>query len=185
MKIPNVDDQLQILLCGELASGALGALLMRYGLDLQLVPDLENIPGTFWGEPEAGLIGNTLYVRSDTPVHSALHESCHYICMDTERREALHTNAGGTHAEEDAVCYLQILLSDYLPGAARARSMADMDAWGYSFRLGSAQAWFENDAQEAQDWLVDNELIDKYENPRWRLRESISPATSPVRSVFA
>ena len=31
-----------------------------------------------------------------------------------------------------------------------ARLMADMDAWGYSFRLGSARAWFENDAEDAR-----------------------------------
>jgi hypothetical protein len=35
----------------------------------------------------------------------------------------------------------------------RARLMADMDAWGYSFRLGSTQAWFEQDAAEALAFL--------------------------------
>jgi hypothetical protein len=28
-----------------------------------------------------------------------------------------------------------------------------MDAWGYSFRLGSTRAWFETDAADAQRWL--------------------------------
>ena len=27
-----------------------------------------------------------------------------------------------------------------------------MDAWGYSFRLGSARAWFEHDAEDARQW---------------------------------
>jgi hypothetical protein len=37
--------------------------------------------------------------------------------------------------------------------------MADMDAWGYTFRLGSTRAWFENDAAEARAFLVARELI--------------------------
>ena len=37
---------------------------------------------------------------------------------------------------------------------------ADMDAWGYTFRLGSAQAWFEQDAQEARAWLIDKGIVD-------------------------
>jgi hypothetical protein len=31
--------------------------------------------------------------------------------------------------------------------------MADMDAWGYSFRLGSTRAWFEHDADDARVFL--------------------------------
>ena len=31
--------------------------------------------------------------------------------------------------------------------------MADMDAWGYTFRLGSAHAWFEHDAEDAREFL--------------------------------
>ena len=26
--------------------------------------------------------------------------------------------------------------------------------WGYSFRLGSAAAWFAEDAEDARDWLI-------------------------------
>ncbi len=33
-----------------------------------------------------------------------------------------------------------------------------MDAWGYSFRLGSTRAWFEGDAQDARAWLSGTEL---------------------------
>jgi len=29
-----------------------------------------------------------------------------------------------------------------------------MDAWGYSFRLGSARRWFFEDADDARGWLV-------------------------------
>jgi hypothetical protein len=70
-----------------------------------------------------------------------------------EKRAAIHTDASESQAEEDATCYLQILLADALPGAGGERIMADMDAWGYTFRLGSARAWFERDAEDARDWL--------------------------------
>ena len=37
----------------------------------------------------------------------------------------------------------------------------DMDAWGYTFRLGSAQAWFEQDADDARRWLLAHRIIDE------------------------
>ena len=48
--------------------------------------------------------------------------------------------------------------------------MADMDVWGYSFRLGSTAAWFEQDADDARQWLQAHDLIDAACNPRKRLR---------------
>ena len=78
--------------------------------------------------------------------------------MDAARRAGLHTDAGGDDVEECAVCYLQILLADRLPGVGRARLMRDMDAWGYSFRLGSTAAWFEHDAEDARAWLRERGL---------------------------
>jgi hypothetical protein len=92
--------------------------------------------------------------------------------MAPERRGALDTDAGGDYDEENAVCYLQVLLSDELPGVGRERMFADMDAWGYSFRLGSAQAWFENDAEDARAWLQAHGLVDARDRPAWRLRAS-------------
>lgn len=138
---------------------ALRALLAPYGLEVRVVPAGEAIPGSYWGDPEAGLIGGVLYLRPDTPLHSALHEAAHYVCMTPERRAALERDAGGDDAEENAVCYLQILWADRLPGAGRVRLMADMDAWGYSFRLGSAARWFEEDAADARDWLAARGLL--------------------------
>ena len=158
-----------VVRCNELLSGALADLLVRFGLELQWVAASQRIPGTFWGEPEAGLIADTLFVRPDTPVHSAVHEACHYICMGPIRRTRLHTNAGGTLLEECAVCYLQIILADYLPGFGRDRALSDMDAWGYSFRLGSAKRWFEEDASDACDWLLKNQIITFNQQPTWRL----------------
>jgi len=145
-------------------------VLERYGMQLEWVADDEPIPGSYWGDSEAGLIGNRLLVRRDTPLHSALHESCHDICMDCERRAGLHTGAGGGYDEENGVNYLQTLLSDFIPECGRLRMFADMDAWGYSYRLGSAQAWFEQDAQDARRWLLDHGLIDEHDRPSWRLR---------------
>ena len=148
-----------VLRLGDIDSDRLSRLLTRYQLQLTLVDDPE-IPGSFWGDQEAGLVGNKLYARGDTPVHSILHESCHYICMDPARRQQLDTNAGGDYTEENAVCYLQILLADEIPEMGRARMMQDMDAWGYSFRLGSAQAWFERDAADALAWLQRQQLLE-------------------------
>ncbi|MDE0855805.1 MAG: hypothetical protein OSA97_15425 [Nevskia sp.] len=143
----------------EIGLDALRALLQPYGLRVGLVAPGAAIPGSYWGEPEAGLVSDVLHVRLDTPVHSALHEGCHYLCMDETRRAGLHTDAGGSDTEENAVCYLQALLAPRLPGYSRARLFADMDAWGYHFLLGSAQAWFEGDAEDARAWLLRAGLI--------------------------
>ncbi len=149
---------------------AVAALVARYGMVCELVEDNAAIPGSFWGDSEAGLVANRLLLRADTPIHSALHEACHYICMTPGRRAGLHTDAGGDYAEENGVCYLQVLLAGCLPGVGRERLMRDMDAWGYSFRLGSTRAWFERDAQDARQWLLERRLIDTLGEPTWRLR---------------
>jgi len=138
---------------------ALQNLFSDHGLMLELAASDEPIPGSHWGDDEAGLIRNTLYARSDTPVHSVLHEACHWLLMDESRRARLHTDAGGTSMEENAVCYLQILLSDKLPMMGRDRMFKDMDAWGYSFRLGSAKSWFEQDAEDALQYLSQHHLV--------------------------
>lgn len=145
------------------------------------LPDGAPIPGSYWGPPEAGLVGDTLFVRPDTPLHSALHEACHYVCMDPERRRTLDTDAGGDHPEEEAVCYLQTCLAEALPGFGRERLLADMDAWGYSFRLGSARAWLAEDAGDARDWLLARHLIRHDGAPTFRLRDAALPAR-PRRS---
>jgi hypothetical protein len=135
------------------------ALLSRYDLQLQRVPGKAPIPGSYWGDCEAGLVGATVHARDDTPVHSLLHEACHLIVLPPERRAAVHTDATDSVEEEDAVCLLQALLGDMLPGVGRARVLADMDAWGYTFRLGSAAAYFERDADIAWAWLVERGLV--------------------------
>jgi hypothetical protein len=140
---------------------AVADLLAGFGLRLALLPAGADIPGTYWGAPEAGLSGDQLFVRPDTPVHSVLHEAAHFLCMPPERRAGLHRDAGGDVAEEDAVCYLQILLGAQLTatGWSRERLFADMDAWGYSFRLGSTRRWFVDDADEARAWLQRRGLL--------------------------
>jgi hypothetical protein len=136
------------------------ALLARLGLTSKRVADGEPIPGSYWGESEAGLKGSELYWRSDTPLHSILHEASHYICMDDARRAGLDRDAGGDDGEENAVCYLQILLADAIDGFGRERMWIDMDRWGYTFRLGSAKAWFMEDAEDAREWLARHGLIE-------------------------
>lgn len=159
-----------VLNCADIDLSQLSELLSRFGLKIERVPANKSIPGSWFGDCEAGLIENRLQVRDDTPVHSALHESCHFICMDDTRRSDLHTNAGGDYAEENSVCYLQILLADYINGFGRQRMFLDMDEWGYSFRLGSSRAWFEQDAEDAREWLIEHSLIDEKEKPTWMIR---------------
>lgn len=151
-----------VLRVAALENGAAAALLARCGLKLVELPPGAAIPGSHWGAPEAGLVGARVYVRPDTPVHSLLHETAHAICMGERRRRHLHTDAGGDDLEECAVCYLQVLLADRLPGLTRERVLADMDAWGYSFRLGSARAWFEHDAEDARAWLAAHDLLPRF-----------------------
>lgn len=148
-----------VLTVGESGVDTLRDLLATHALQLVLVDDGAPIPGSYWGEPEAGLIGSTVYVRADTPVHSALHEACHLIVQPPERRAAVHTDATDSVAEEDATCYLQIVLAAQLPGVGSDRLMRDMDAWGYTYRLGSTRAWFEHDAEDARAWLGERGLL--------------------------
>ena len=162
---------MNVLLCSEITLESLRELLGRFGLSLEVVGDGEPIPGSWFGEPEAGIIARRVIVRGDTPVHSALHEACHLICMDEQRRATLHTNAGGDYDEENAVNYMEITLASLLPEVGYARILADMDAWGYTFRLGSAQAWFEQDAEDARQWLLSHDLLDAAGQPTWCLRD--------------
>jgi hypothetical protein len=137
----------------------LAKLLRAHGLKLVRVAEEAPIPGSYWGGSEAGLIASRVYARADTPVHSVLHEASHALCMGNERRKHLHTDAGGDPDEENAVCYLQVVLAGELRGYGRARCCADMDRWGYSFRLGSALRWLAVDAEAPQAWLARAGLI--------------------------
>ncbi|HEY6940335.1 hypothetical protein [Dokdonella sp.] len=148
-----------VLVLADVGFAPARALLARHALELVEVAAGAPIPGSYWGEREAGVIAHAVFARADTPVHSLLHEACHLIVAPAERRAAIHTDASDSQAEEDAACYLQIVLADALAGVGRARLMADMDAWGYSFRLGSAQAWFERDADDARAWLEQRGLL--------------------------
>jgi hypothetical protein len=160
-----------VLRVADVRLSKLSRLLGRFDLSLRLLDDDAAITGSYWGEPEAGIVGRCVYVRLDTPIHSLLHESCHVICMDEKRRAGLDRDAGGDDLEEAAVCYLQIVLADYLPGVGRDRLMQDMDAWGYSFRPGSSRAWFESDAADARAWLLDHGLLQGNGAPAFALRE--------------
>jgi len=160
----------EVLRYGDIDPQELNQLLTRYQITICEVDEGQSIPGSFWGDDEAGLIKNHLYLRVDTPIHSVLHEASHYICMDDLRRQSLHTNAGSDDAEESAVCYLQVLLAQQLPSLGLDRNFADMDSWGYSFRLGSSRAWFEEDARESLNWLILNDIIDEEANLLFRYR---------------
>lgn len=159
-----------VLTIADVELDDLVSLLGHYHIRLHVQDDNELITGSYWGDSEAGIVGETVYVRRDTPVHSLLHESCHVICMTPDRRERLDRNAGGDDLEEAGVCYLQVVLADQISGVGRQRLMQDMDAWGYSFRLGSTREWFENDAEDARKFLINHRLLTECGVPVYALR---------------
>ena len=147
------------------------ALLARFQLGLRRVAAQATIPGSYWGDSEAGLIADHLYTRSDTPLHSIVHETAHFVCMTPERRRRLFKDAGGDDTEENAVCYLQVLMATELSCISRPRLFQDMDTWGYSFRLGSTERWFHEDAAEARSWLKRQRLINDEQTLTWMRRK--------------
>lgn len=161
---------------------SVNTLLGAYGLELIEVDVGSSIPASYWGEPEAGLAGKCIFARPDTPFHSLLHETAHYVCMSAKRRLTLWRNAGGSIEEENAVCFLQVLLADYLPGFGRQKLLSDMNEWGYTFREGDANAWFHGDGRSAREWLLTMGIIDIKERPTWRLRGAVSNKV-PTRDI--
>ena len=155
----------------DVSRGVVSSLLARYRLNLEVLDDGAPITGSFWGDSEAGIVGHTVYARNDTPLHSLLHETSHIVCMSGTRRAALDRDAGGSDLEEAAVCYLQILLADQIDGVGRRRIMADMDEWGYSFRLGDTLSWFYNDAADALEFLKNHRLLDEEAGLLFQLRQ--------------
>lgn len=156
---------------GELDPAAVASLLGAFGLELVRIARTDPIPASYWGDSEAGIAGRCVFARDDTPAHSLLHEVSHYVCMSADRRASLWRDAGGDEDEECGVCYLQVLLADRLPGLGRARLLSDLDAWGYSFREGSAAAWFDGDGRAARRWLAARALVDDRGEPTLRLRD--------------
>ena len=154
----------------SLERASIEQFLDRLGLRVTWVADEYDIPGSYWGDEEAGIIGQTVFLRSDTPVHSMLHEVCHIVCMSPERRRRLNRDAGGDDLEESSVCYLQVLLAEQFPDIGGKALMQDMDAWGYSFRVGATAEWFKHDADDARQWLKVHRLIDAAGLPTFRLR---------------
>lgn len=160
-----------VLRVRDLAPDAIPHMLARFGLRGVRIADGDTIPGSYWGDSEAGLVLDAVYWRADTPIHSVLHEASHAICMDSQRRAGLDRDAGGDFDEENAVCYLQIVLADELAGVGRQRMCSDMDTWGYTFRLGSAFAWFSEDAEDARQWLLSHGLLGAEGRVTWKMRD--------------
>jgi hypothetical protein len=154
----------------NLDSGSVKTLLSHYGIEVNCIDVDVEIPHSFWGAPEAGRKKEQLYIRGDTPIHSILHEACHYICMPAAQRKQMLVDAKGSAMEENATCYLQILLSDHIENYDRRQLMQDMDDWGYSFRLGSANAWFNKDADEVCQWLREHQIINMNDEITWKLK---------------
>ena len=154
----------------DIHTHSISGLLASYGLLLKIIDKQQPIPGSYWGDSEAGLVEDRIYARPDTPIHSVLHEASHFVCMSPSRRASLDRDAASDDAEESAVCYLQLLLSDHVPGMDRDRMFRDMDSWGYSFRSGSTKSWFDEDAEDAFSWLRAEGLVDGKEVVLWTKR---------------
>ena len=159
-----------VMVAADLPAGEMETLLDRYRIDVCWLPPDAEIVGSFWGAPEAGIVGSTVYARPDTPIHSLLHEACHIVCMPTALRKVHRGDAASDDIEEAAVCFLQITLAAALPSVGGNQLMADMDAWGYSFRLGSTARWYAEDATDASDWLIQKGLLDNTLAPTFQLR---------------
>ena len=56
-----------VLTLDHIGFEAAARLLESLGLQLARVADGEAIPGSFWGDCEAGLVGSIVYARGDTP----------------------------------------------------------------------------------------------------------------------
>jgi hypothetical protein len=91
--------------------------------------------------------------------------------MTEDRRAGLDRDAGGDDLEETAVCYLQVVLADFIDGVGRDCLMLDMDAWEYSFRLGNTRDWFQSDAEDAIEFLTNHGLLNADGVPTFRLRQ--------------
>ncbi|MEL6447517.1 MAG: hypothetical protein AAFQ62_06165 [Pseudomonadota bacterium] len=143
---------------GRALRGALEAWLATHGIKLVPHGCAEDLPGSYWGAPEAGIESDQLHVRDDTPLHSLLHEACHLVCARAAGRPDFARDAGSDEREEDAVCLLQLMVADRLPHVGWRRLAVDMDAWGYRFMVGSTAAWFGRDSVAARDWLVSKGL---------------------------
>lgn len=152
-------DPAAVLVIAEVDLSDVRQLLASVRLEFILEPDHAPIPGSYWGEPEAGIIGRCVHARLDSPVHSVLHEAAHLAVAAAEGRHDIHTDASDSTIEEDATCYLEIIWAERLTGVGRERILYDMDAWGYTFRLGSAKRWFEEDAEDARAWLAERGLV--------------------------
>lgn len=159
-----------MLTVADVQPSVLESLLSRYELRLVIEGRSAAITGSFWGDSEAGIVGRTIYARSDTPIHSLLHEACHVICMTGDRRDDVDRDAGSDDLEEAAVCYLQIVLAEHIDAAGRDLLIQDMDTWGYSFRLGNTRAWFEQDADDAIEFLINQGLLTETHEAIFKLR---------------
>jgi hypothetical protein len=165
-----VPSRVPVTVLGAIDARGLDRLFAPYELTLIRLAPAAQVPGSYWGAPEAGLLRGAVFARRDTPVHSVLHEAAHYVCVTSARRLMLWRDAGGDSDEECAACYLQAVWSDELAGYSRQRLFADMDAWGYSFREGSAEHWYRGDAHAAREWLLERGLIDGSGRSTGRLR---------------
>ena len=91
--------------------------------------------------------------------------------MSEERRKCLDRDAGGDDLEEAAVCYLQMLLADHLPGCRSRPADAGHGQPGVTVSGSAIRAAGSSRTLATRvDWLLDNGLISSADNPLFILR---------------
>ena len=63
-----------VTLIADLREAEIRDLLSAYGARLVMMPCGRDIPGSYWGDSEAGLIESDVFVRTDTPAHRKILE---------------------------------------------------------------------------------------------------------------
>jgi len=118
---------IDVLLVNAIDRLPLEVMLDRYGLAFVLAAPEEVIPGSYWGEREAGLMGSRSSPGSTRRcIRCCTGRAISSACRPSGRA-GLDTDAGGDDAEENAVCYLQILIGGR---AAECRERADVPRYG-------------------------------------------------------
>jgi len=85
--------------------------------DFRLVAACEIIPGSYWGEREAGLMGSKIFARLTRPyIRAARGGPFHLHDAGAARPDWIPMR--GDHAEENAVCYLKIHIGAVAAGTS-------------------------------------------------------------------
>ncbi len=155
-----------------------------YGARLERVPAGAAIPGSYWGDTEAGLdrqhrVRARRHARAFVPARAlSLHlHGRRAPCRARDRRRRHAT----TRSAASATC--RCCSPSGSTASAQRAACATWTRGATRFREGSARAWFDGDGAHARAWLLDHGLVDSAGQPTLRLRV-VSGANGPPRNNF-